>query len=849
MFVQKTKIDLPSLESIIDRSFLSVSLDTSVAEAIALMRQTQADRCELFVSESSQNLESSSCVLVVEGDKLIGIFTEQDALKLATARIDLDRVPLAKVMASEIVTLKYSPSHSIFSALSLLYRHHIRHLPVVNEREQLLGLITQTDLLSAIDSSFNKFEIVIQQQQQTEQTNQRLAKLLEERTAELDRVNLQWQQEMDSCFTRDPSKEKQAESAHQEILRSLKFQKYALDRAAIVAITDCQGIIIYANDKFCQISQYSKEELIGQTHRIINSGYHPPEFFQELWSTIANGKVWQGEIKNRAKDGTFYWVATTIVPFLDERGKPFQYLAIRFDISEQKAALRERKQTEESLRQSEQKFRAIFDSTFQFIGLLTIEGIIIEANRTALEAIGVDREDVVGKPFWETPWWSHSRKLQKQLQQAIVTAATGKLVRFEAEHILSDGTSAFVDFSLKPVFDETGKVVMLIPEGRDISDRKRSELDRKDAEQKIREQAALLDVATDAILVKDLNHCISFWNKGAEKIYGWQASEAIGKDARSLFYHEVSPQNEIALKTVLEKGEWQGELHKITKMGKKVIAESRWTLVRDEADNPKSILSVDTDITQKKLLEAQFLRAQRLESLGTLASGIAHDMNNILTPILAAAQLLSLKLTNLDSQTKQLIQLLQENAKRGVNLVKQIVSFARGGEGERAQMQIASIVSEVVDIVRQTFPKSIEICLNFASDLWLVSGDATQFHQVFMNLFINARDAMPEGGILTITAENLWVDESDARMNFDAKVGSYVAIAVADTGSGMSEEILEKIFEPFFSTKEPGKGTGLGLSTVLGIIKSHQGFVNVSSQVGKGTSIKIYLPADIQSTN
>ncbi|MGL5806113.1 MAG: PAS domain S-box protein, partial [Xenococcaceae cyanobacterium] len=748
MFVQKTKIDLPSLESIIDRSFLSVSIDTSVAEAIALMRQTQANQCELFVSESSQKLESSSCVLVVEGDKLIGIFTERDALKLATARIDLDRVALEKVMAKEIVTLKYSPSHTIFSALSLLYRHHIRHLPVVNEREQLLGLITQTDLLSAIDSSLNQFEIAIQQQQQTEQANQRLANLLEERTAELKRVNLQLQQEINTnqqmqvellkdrqeltdfienavvamhwvasdgtilwanpaelnllgytreeylghsifefhadsaaiadimerlskneiisnyetrlrckdgsirhvlidsnvswqnnqffhtrCFTRDVSKEKQAESARQELLRSLEFQKHALDRAAIVAITDRHGVITYANDQFCQISQYSKEELIGQTHRIVNSGYHPPEFFQKLWSTIAQGLVWQGEIKNRAKDGSFYWVATTIVPFLNEIGKPFQYLAIRFDISD-------RKQTEESLRQSEQKFRAIFDSTFGFIGLLTTEGIILEANRTALEAIGADREDVIGKPFWETLWWSHSPQLQNQLQQGIITAATGQLVRFEAEHILSDGTSFFVDFSLKPVFDEIGKVIMLIPEGRDISDRKRGEIDRKNAEQKIREQAALLDVATDAILVRDLNHCISFWNKGAEKIYGWQASEAIGKDARSLLYDEVSPQNEIAFKTVLENGEWQGELQKITKTGKKVIAESRWTLMCDETGNPKSILSVDTDITQKKSLEAQFLRAQRLESLGTLASGIAHDMNNILTPILAAAQLL-----------------------------------------------------------------------------------------------------------------------------------------------------------------------------------------------------------------
>jgi PAS domain S-box-containing protein len=295
------------------------------------------------------------------------------------------------------------------------------------------------------------------------------------------------------CFTRDVSEQQQVEQQLQETLRSLEFQKYALDRAAIVAITDAQGIITYVNEQFCQISQYAKAELIGQTHRIINSGYHSPEFFQELWQMIANGRVWQGEIKNRAKDGSFYWVETTIVPFLDETGKPFQYLAIRFDISEQQAALQERKQAEEALRQSEQKFRAIFDGTFGFIGLLTTEGILIEANKTALDAINAKPADVIGLPFWQAPWWSHSPQLQQQLQQAIATAATGELVRFEAEHILANGISIFVDFSLKPVFDDTGKVVMLIPEGRDIND-------RKQAEQKIREQAALLDLTTDAII-------------------------------------------------------------------------------------------------------------------------------------------------------------------------------------------------------------------------------------------------------------------------------------------------------------------------------------------------------------
>jgi two-component system, cell cycle sensor histidine kinase and response regulator CckA len=230
--------------------------------------------------------------------------------------------------------------------------------------------------------------------------------------------------------------------------------------------------------------------------------------------------------------------------------------------------------------------------------------------------------------------------------------------------------------------------------------------------------------------------------------------------------------------------------------------------------------------------------------LGTLASGIAHDMNNILTPILAASQLLPLRLPDLDRRTQQLLELSQNNAKRGADLVKQILSFARGAEGERTQIQLSHILMEVIKVARQTFPKSIEISLGLASELWQISGDATQLHQVLMNLLVNARDAMPNGGTLTIGTENLQIDESYLQINIDAKIGNYIVVTMTDTGIGIPQTIMERIFEPFFTTKEQGKGTGLGLSTAIGIIKSHQGFANVYSEVGKGTCFKIYLPAD-----
>ncbi|MBW4591020.1 MAG: GAF domain-containing protein [Aetokthonos hydrillicola CCALA 1050] len=366
---------------------------------------------------------------------------------------------------------------------------------------------------------------------------------------------------------------------------------------------------------------------------------------------------------------------------------------------------------------------------------------------------------------------------------------------------------------------------------------------RKQAEHKIQEQALLLDVATDAIIVKNLDNQILFWNKGAEHLYGWTADEAINQDANNLLQNESLPDHEAASDTLTKQGHWHRELHQITKSQRRIIVSSRWTLVRDQAGEPKSILIVNSDITENKKLQAQFLRAQRLESLGTLASVIAHDFNNILTPILATAQLLPLKLPNLDPGSRQLVSILETSAKRGADLVKQILSFTQGVEGSRTIVQVQHLVCDIAQVAQKTFPKSIETETDIVPDLRTVVGDATQLHQVLMNLIVNARDAMPDGGTLNISAKNLWIDENYARMSVDAQVGFYIVITITDTGMGIPEEIIERVFDPFFTTKEVGKGTGLGLSTVIGIVKSHGGFVTMYSEVGKGSAFKVYLPS------
>ncbi|MBV6625525.1 MAG: PAS domain S-box protein [Rivularia sp. (in: Bacteria)] len=370
---------------------------------------------------------------------------------------------------------------------------------------------------------------------------------------------------------------------------------------------------------------------------------------------------------------------------------------------------------------------------------------------------------------------------------------------------------------------------------------------RKHTEHQLREQAALLDIATDAIIMRDLSHKILLWNKSAERIYGWMEKEAIGKNAYELLQPEVEGTQQDIYHIVLQDGSWQGELKKVSKSGDEIIVESRWTLVKDEHQKPKSILTVDTDITQKKQLEKQFLRAQRMESIGTLASGIAHDLNNVLSPILMSVQLLKNK--NRTEQEISMLDIVENNAKRGANLVKQVLSFARGMSGDRTVIAVQELIWEMKQIVEKTFPKSILFKESIPEGVWQIWGDSTQLHQVLLNLCLNARDAMPDGGKLKISIENIEIDDNYAQMHLEAKIGSYVMINVSDTGIGIPQKLLDRIFEPFFTTKQFGEGTGLGLSTVIGIIKGHNGFINVSSTVGKGTIFKIYLPAANSNAN
>ncbi len=494
-----------------------------------------------------------------------------------------------------------------------------------------------------------------------------------------------------------------------------------------------------------------------------------------------------------------------------------------WDITQHRRDAERYKRLEAEASQLAGRLRTTLESISDPFFTVDREWLVTFMNPNAEVLFGVSQAEAVGRLCWEVIPTAEAGSIGVNLRRA---ADIHQTVLFEAG-VVDDGRW----FAVSAYPSSEGVAVHF----RDVTDRRK-------AGERLLEQATLLDQAQDAILVRDLDHRILYWNKSAERIYGWSSAEAMGQSAKHLLYSDTTTLL-AATSQVIENDEWTGEIEQVTKDGKRVVVSGRWSLVRDAKGNPKSILSINTDITEKKRLEQQFLRAQRMESIGTLAGGIAHDLNNVLAPILMAVS--ALVGEEEDEEKREDLGVIERSAERGAKMVRQLLLFARGSSGSMVPLRFGDVIAEVYRMMRDTFPKNITINLDLEEDLWEIKADPTQMHQMLTNLCVNARDAMPEGGVLTIAVEKVVLDEIYAEMNIDARAGPHVIVRVEDTGTGMGPETLERMFEPFFTTKDVGKGTGLGLSTVHAIVRGHHGFINIYSELGKGTRFKIYFPAEL----
>jgi two-component system, cell cycle sensor histidine kinase and response regulator CckA len=805
----------------------------------------------------------------------------------------------------------------------------------------------------------------------------------------------------------------------------------ALDHHAIVSIADGAGRITYVNDLFCQVTGYSRDELMGSGYQILRSDLLPSGFARAIWNTIRDGQVWQGETCGRRKDGSHQWSETTITPFLNASGEVYQYVAIQTDISHIRAAeenLRKQSDMQRMISESAARLmaaparqtgaaidRALCDSGTQlgadraylftfsrdgtrmsnahvwcapgvqdmldpmqqasldqapwlreaFLnqGMVVVPDVeampeVAAADQALLRARGVRSllvfplqskgqpigflgyslthlprtwstaeidllkvlADVIGSALARSRAESALRESEARLNFLVasspvtiftcdfrppftptyVSPNVGQLLGFEpedfkrnpafwAEHIhpedralvlqelpslfrrgthqheyrmqTRDGGYRWVHGQLRLVRGARGRPVEIIGYWMDITERKRIEQElfefNHELEQRVAEQTqtvieserfarATLDALSSRVIILDEHGVILAANRAwldtrrpvPENLPVGEGSNYLAHCERSCDYGAAAGAPIAAgVRTVIA-GDQPRFLYEYSDH---LPGEQRWFLCRVErfpGDGAVRVVVSHEDVTQSKLAERQQMRSQRLESLGTLAGGVAHDLNNALAPVLMGMELLK---TDYPQESK-VLNMVQSSAQRGADMVRQLLTFAKGADGERVLVQPVRLVRELEGMMRGSFPKNVRVQATADPKLASVLGDMTQLHQILLNLCVNARDAMPNGGSLNLSASMVDLDKTQARSIEGAKPGRFVVLRVIDTGTGIPPDVLERIFDPFFTTKSPDKGTGLGLSTVLGIIRAHGGFVQVESVPGEGATFSVYLP-------
>ena len=626
----------------------------------------------------------------------------------------------------------------------------------------------------------------------------------------------------------------------------LQAELDAATQVLIIAGTP-EGLITVFNPGAERMLGYTSEEMVGKQtpgifhleSEVIARGLEltkemgKPVYGLDVFTAKARiGQPEEQEWTYVRKDGSHLTASLVITASYDASGAIAGFVGIARDITE-------RKQAEEKLHASEERFRLMVDSVKDYaLFMLDPEGNVISWNAGAERIKGYQADEIIGRHF-----------SCLYLPEAIATghpAETLRLATLDGQHaeegwrVRKDGSRFLADVVITAVRDDAGKLRGFAKVTRDITQ-------RRQAEDLLKASARRLSLATQAMQAGvwewDLKTNLTIGDEKINEIYGVSRDVVVDYQTWTrIVVPEDLPRAEAALqKVIASKSQGLTEFRITLPDGSIRYIEGAQGVILDDTGQVVRVVGVNLDVTERKRLEQQLLRAQRMETIGTLAGGIAHDLNNILAPIVMSIDLL--KSMAEDPQTKSILDTIGLSANRGADIVRQVLSFARGMESKKIEVQPNHLLKELEIIIKDTFPKNIRLQFSIPKDTWTILGDPAQVHQVFLNLCLNARDAMPNGGSLTVSIENSVLSEQYGAMNLRAKAGRYVTISVSDTGTGIPPNLLDKIFEPFFTTKTLTQGTGLGLSTSLAIVRSHEGIIHVDSRPGEGAAFKVCLPA------
>jgi PAS domain S-box-containing protein len=642
---------------------------------------------------------------------------------------------------------------------------------------------------------------------------------------------------------------KESLAARERAVKELADQKFALDQHAIVAVTDVQGTITYVNDKFCTISHYSKEELIGQNHRILNSNHHPKEFFLQMYHTIAAGHVWHGEIKNRTKDGSIYWVDTTIVPTLSTEGKPRQYVAIRADITERKQA--EEKVTE-SLAATNAALKELADQKFALdqhaiVAATDVQGRITYVNEKFCAISGYSKDELIGQNHRILNSGRHPKEFFQEMYHAI---ANGQVWHGEIQNRAKDGSMYWVDTTIVPFAGAEGKPRQYMAIRADITERKRSETRER--------LAAVVESSDDAIVGKSLDGVITAWNGGAEKLFGYSPAEVMGKSMRMLLPEErANEESDIMLHIARGESVEHFETVRVRKDGKRIDVSAVISLIRDSRGRIVGASDIARDISKSKADEREIRKlndelASRVAELAganqvlersnielkQFAYIASHDLQSPLRSISGFVQLIKLEYGNkLDEQAADWIRRTVQAVGQMQTLVRDLLAYSSVDSRSRPFVRTAfvDVFNDVLALLESSIHDSTGRVT--CGDLPTVMGDRSQLVQLMQNLIGNGLkyhgDRPPHVHVSAERNGNEWI------------------LSVRDNGIGIDTKHYDRIFEIFkrLHDQKEYPGTGIGLAVCRRVVERHNGRIWLESKPGDGSVFHFTIPEGTAKTN